>query len=82
VIWWGKPGEPDLMVIYNEHWDPFRVTNLRDWSHGDWKVLARSWFGDGADFCGPIGWETKCPDAGNEIEVKGRSMAILVSGND
>jgi isoamylase len=82
VIWWGKPGEPDLLVIYNEHWDPFRVTNLKDWSRGDWKVLGRSWFGDGADFCGPADWQTKCPDAGNEIEVKGRSMAILVSGND
>jgi isoamylase len=82
VIWWGKADEPDLMVVYNEHWDPFTLTNLGDWSRGNWKVLARSWFGDEADLCGPADWEMSCPDAGSSIEVKGRSMAILVSDND
>jgi glycogen operon protein len=82
VIWWGQTGEPDLMVVYNEHWEPFAVTNLRAWSRGDWRILARSWFGDEADLCGPEDWETSCPGAGDAIEVKGRSMAILVSDND
>lgn len=82
VIWWGRAGEPDLMVIYNEHWDPFTVTNLAEWSKGDWKVLARSWFGIDHDACDPARWNTACPDAGNHIQVKGRSMAILVSDND
>ncbi len=82
VIRWGKAGEPDLMVIYNEHWEPFDVTNLGQWSKGDWKVLARSWFADDHDFCDPARWEATCPDAHNHIQVKGRSMAILVSDND
>ena len=43
AIWWGQPNEPDLMVIYNENWTPFTVTNLGDWSQQPWKVLARSW---------------------------------------
>jgi len=33
----------NLMVIYNESWSPFSVTNLGDWSRRPWKVLARSW---------------------------------------
>jgi hypothetical protein len=70
------------MVIYNEHWDPFKVTNLLDWSQGDWKILARSWFGDDAHLCGPDNWQVSCPDAGDALEVKGRSMAILISDND
>jgi isoamylase len=82
VVWWGKEGEPDLMVIYNEHWSPFTINNLRDWSQGDWKVLARSWFGDDQDLCGLADWETSRPDAGGKIEVKGRSMVILISDND
>ena len=82
VIWWGQAGEPDLMVVYNEHWEPFAVTNLGDWSRGNWQILARSWFGDEADLCGLADWETSCPDAGSAIEVKGRSMAILISDND
>jgi isoamylase len=82
VIWWGQAGEPDLMVVYNEHWEPFTVTNLGDWSRGNWQVLARSWFGDEADLCGPADWQTSCPDAGSELEVKGRSIAILISDND
>jgi isoamylase len=81
VIWWGQAGEPDLMVVYNEHWDPFTIGNVADWSQGDWKILARSWFGDDADLCGPADWQT-CPDAAGAIEVKGRSMAILISDND
>ncbi len=64
VVWWGKAGEPDLMVIYNEHWEPFTVDNLGARSRGNWKVLARSWFGEDAHLCGPADWETKCPDAG------------------
>jgi glycogen operon protein len=82
AIWWGKPGEPDLMVVYNESPDPFTVNNLADWSQGDWKVLARSWFGDDADFAGLDQWESNAPDAGRTLEVKGRSMAILISDND
>ena len=81
VIWWGQAGEPDLMVVYNEHWEPFTVGNLGDWSRGDWKILARSWFADDADLCGPAAWQS-CADAADGIEVKGRSMAILVSDND
>jgi hypothetical protein len=80
-VWWGKAGESDLMVVYNEGWEPFTMGNLGDWSQGNWKVLARSWFGDEADLCGPVDWES-CPDAGGAIEVKGRSMAILISDND
>jgi hypothetical protein len=62
------------MVVYNEHWAPFTIRNLDDWSRGNWKVMARSWFGDEADLCGPADWEMSCPDAGHSIEVKGRSM--------
>jgi isoamylase len=82
VIWWGKPDEPDIMVVYNEDSGPFSLGNLGDWSRGDWKVLARSWFGQEAHLCVPADWETACPDAGPSLEVKGRSMAILISGND
>lgn len=82
VIWWGKAGEPDLMVIYNENWDDFNVSNLGDWSNGDWKILARSWFGDDSDFCNVDNWEANCGDAGSSINIKGRSMAILISDND
>jgi hypothetical protein len=70
------------MVIYNEDWRPFTVTNLGQWSKGNWKVLARSWYGDDHDFCSPTDWQTACPDANGQIEVKGRSMAILVSDNN
>jgi glycogen operon protein len=82
VIWWGKAGEPDLMVVYNEHWEPFEVDNLANWSNGRWKILARSWFGVQPDRCGLATWRTNCPDAGERIQVKGRSMAVLVSDND
>lgn len=82
VIWWGKAGEPDVMVIYNESDKPLTVSNLRDWSQGDWKILGRSWFGDEADFGDLENWETTLPDAGNSLEVKGRSVAILLSGNN
>ncbi|HET7852895.1 MAG TPA: alpha-amylase family glycosyl hydrolase [Candidatus Methylomirabilis sp.] len=82
VIWWGKAGEPDLMVVYNEHWEPFTLTNLRDWSRGDWKLLARSWLGDPAHLCRLDDWEADCPAAGDAITVKGRSMAILISDSD
>ncbi len=82
VIWWGKPGEPDLMVIYNESPDPFTVNNLADWSQGDWKVLARSWFGDDHDFDEIDRWESQAKDAGPSVEIKGRSLAILISDND
>ena len=82
VVWWGKAGEPDLMVVYNEHWEPFAVENLADWSRGNWRILARSWLDDQADKCSPAAWQATCPDAGNWIDVKGRSMAILVSDNN
>jgi isoamylase len=82
AVWWGKSGEPDLMVIYNEHWEPFSVTNLADWSKGNWKVLARSWLGEGEDTCDLKNWQVKCPDAGGRIEIKGRSLAILISDNN
>ncbi len=82
IIWWGKAGEPDLMIIYNEHGDPFTVTNVRDWSQGDWKILARSWYGDEADLCGPKDWQTSCPEAGETITIQGHAMAILISDND
>jgi len=82
VIWWGQAGEPDLLVVYNEGPEPFTVANLADWSRGDWKVLARSWFGDDHDFCGLADWQTACPDAGAAIQVKGRSLAVLLSDND
>ena len=69
-------------MIYNEGGDPFTVTNLADWSRGDWKVLARSWFGTGRDSCGLATWQTACADAGARIEIAARSMAVLVSDND
>ena len=83
VVWWGKAEEPDLMVIYNEEWGNLTVTNLRDWSQGDWKILARSWYGDEFDFCDLESWETGCCEtAGSSITVKSRSMAVLISDND
>ena len=82
VIWWATPAEPDLMVVYNESPEPLAVTNLNDWSHGDWKVLMRSWFGAGDDSCELSAWQTACPDVTDRIEIKGRSMAVLVSDND
>lgn len=82
LIWWGRTGEPDIMVVYNENWENVELTNLRNWSQGDWKVLARSWFGGDSDFCKIDSWETDCPDAGDSISVKGRSMVILISNND
>jgi len=63
-------------------WETFAVENLANWSKGNWKVLARSWLGDQSDRCGPADWQTNCPDAGGRIEVKGRSMAVLISNND
>ena len=80
VVWWGKAGEPDLMVIYNEGWEPFKVDNLSHWSRGNWKILARSWHGPGQDMC--RGKWKQCPAAGSAVTVAGRSMAILVSDND
>jgi len=82
VIRWGRPGEPDLMVIYNENHQPFTVTNLADWSQGDWKILARSWFGLDQDFSSLDNWQATSPDAGPAIEVKSRSLVILISDND
>lgn len=82
VIWWGHAGEPDLMVIYNENFKELIVENLGDWSQGNWKILARSWFGDDSDVCNLDQWETQCESAGSEINVKGRSMAILISDNN
>lgn len=82
VIWWGRDGDPDVMVLYNEHWAPVTVSNLRAWSRGDWKIAARSWLGDDADFCNVASWQSACPDAGHAIEVAGRSMAILISDDD
>jgi glycogen operon protein len=82
VVWWGKSDEPDLMVVYNENHAPFTVTNLADWSQGDWKILARSWFADEFDFCSVDDWLTECPNANGALEIKGRSLAILISDND
>jgi glycogen operon protein len=82
VIWWGQPGEPDLMVAYNESDTPFTVNNLNDWSQGDWKILARSWFGDNLDFGDLDAWPTQAPNAGLSLELQGRSLAILISDND
>ena len=62
VVWWGKPGEPDLMIIYNEGDQHVTVDNLGEWSQGDWKILARSWFGDDFDFGDVTNWEGTCPD--------------------
>ena len=82
VVWWGRADEPDLMVVYNESPEPFTADNLSDWSRGNWKVLARSWFGNAHDTCDPATWQTSCPDVGSRLEVKGRSMAVLISDND
>ncbi|BBM83597.1 alpha-amylase family glycosyl hydrolase [Candidatus Uabimicrobium amorphum] len=81
VVWWGKQGEPDLMLIYNENWEDFTVGNLGDWSQGDWKVLARSWYGEKSDFVNLDNWQQQ-PNVGGSFTVKARSMAILVSDND
>lgn len=69
-------------MIYNEHFKEIAVDNLGDWSQGDWKILGRSWFGDDSDVCDLDHWETQCESAGSEINVKGRSMASLISHND
>ena len=69
------------MVIYNESDAPLKVNNLGDWSQGDWKILARSWFGNDFDFADVDDWQ-QAEDAGAAIEDKGRSLAILVSDND
>ena len=77
VIWWGAmPEEPDLMVIYNEGWEPFTVTNLSDWSPGDWRVLARSWLGAERDGCELATWQTTCPAAGDRIELEGVQFLV------
>ena len=81
VIRWGRPGEPDLMVIYNENWSSLSVTNLADWSRRPWKVMARSWLPRGDDFCAAPDW-TSCPDAGHSLAVDGRSMVILAGSRD
>ncbi|HKA55868.1 MAG TPA: alpha-amylase family glycosyl hydrolase [Candidatus Binatia bacterium] len=82
VVWWGKAGEPDLMVLYNEDWNELAVTNLATWSRGDWKVLAKSWADDAGDFCDLNTWETACAAVGGSLTLPGRSMAILISSND
>jgi hypothetical protein len=69
------------MVAYNENWEPFKLTNLRDWPSGAWKILARSWLSDGQDLCKSVDWST-CPDAAGELEIAGRSMALLISPNN
>jgi isoamylase len=78
AIWWGHPGEPDLMVIYNENWAPFTVTNLGDWSRQPWKVIARSWEPRGENLCLMSDWAA-CPKAGPSFAVEGRSMAVLAA---
>lgn len=80
VIWWGKSGEPDLMVIYNESWNDFTVNNLENWSNGNWKILARSWK-QKSDFGNLENWQN-APNAEKTFTIKGRSMAILISDND
>ena len=70
------------MVIYTESDVAFSVTNAGDWSKGDWKNLARSWFGDAFDFPAVGNWAAACPDVAGPVEVKGPSMAILISDND
>jgi len=82
VVWWGKAGEPDLMVLYNEDWHERAVTNLATWSGGDWKILAKSWADDAGDFCDLNAWETACAAAGGSLTLPGRSMAVLISSND
>lgn len=81
VIWWGKAGEPDIMVVYNESWNDMTVNTIGNWSSGNWKVLGRSWYGEKADFGSVSNWQS-CPDAGSSLLVKARSMAILVSDNN
>jgi glycogen operon protein len=81
IIRWGRPGEPDLMVIYNESWAAISVTNLSDWSRRPWKVIARSWRPRGDDLCVDRDW-TSCPDAGQPFAVEGRSMAILATARE
>jgi isoamylase len=82
VLWWGGPGEPDLMVLYNESREDLAVSNLGNWSQGNWKVLARSWYGDEHDFCDIDHWADSCGNAGTTMTVKARSMALLISDND
>jgi glycogen operon protein len=81
AIWWGRSGEPDLMVIYNEHREDFTLNNLKEWSQGDWKVLARSWMEDGRNFCDVKRWQS-CEPMEGSLTVQGRSIAILISDND
>jgi isoamylase len=78
VVWWGHAGEPDLMVIYNEDVRPFSVTNLGNWSHRPWQIMARSWLPRGQDLCEAADWTT-CPDTGGALAVEGRSMAVLAT---
>jgi hypothetical protein len=66
------------MVIHNENWTPFMVTNLGDWSQQPWKVIARSWEPRGQDLCALADWTT-CPNAGSAFAIEGRSMAILAA---
>jgi hypothetical protein len=66
------------MVIYNENWAPFTVTNLGDWSRQPWKVLARSLELRGDDLCTRADW-TACPNVGPSFAIEGRSMAILAA---
>ena len=68
------------MVIYNENWEDFTVNNLKNWSKGNWKILARSWQKED-DFSSLQKWENQ-QDLGDDFTVKGRSMAILISDNN
>jgi len=81
VIWWGKAGEPDIMVIYNEHWNDMTISNINQYSQGNWKILARSWYGKGNDFGSLSNWSNN-ETANSSFFVKGRSMAILISDNN
>jgi isoamylase len=54
---------------------------VKDWSNGDWKLLARSWMEKGQDFCDVKKWQLR-EAVGNSITLKGRSMAVLISDND
>ena len=69
------------MVIYNESWKNMTVNNVGNWSQGNWKILARSWYGAGSDFGKLDHWESN-PDAGKAVTVKARSLAILISDNN
>ena len=82
VIWWGQTGEPDIMVLYNEHWDSATFSGLQGWSQGNWKILARSWYGGGDDFASLDNWQSNPAVGGDSLVVKGRSMAILISDNN